>query len=401
MLTVLSLMDDRSRPKGSRDPLGIEAVWSFMGRKVVGNLTTVTSNLDNFMVALLCCHHANTRSDQLDNVQTAFLRAEQLAAYLRLSGGEEGFLGITRAKANFKSSQLPLGQGEAVQILSNQLSYGLWGLYSTAMKVAGLIDGPDRRLTDQGNKLVCEMIAFLGEANWQEFQEISEVDLASMESVKALAPAFNGLLRDSQLRASVVKALLQWEAAQPLQLELYRFASQYLNVSGASLSVSVFCHWLLEQQDTSDALRATIQQIQSLEPLLVLAGSLMEWLQGQKDCKRAELLDVLQPRLENLALADDWQALGGLPHRAFLKRLFDAAINHDAEALINGVLEQNKLVMQQRGGAAWLEWQGDVLRVRVANDRALIPDNLHEHCHGRWWNSYFIGSFLQIARQAV
>ena len=184
MLTVLSLMDDRSRPKGSRDPLGIEAIWSFMGRKVVGNLTTVTSNLDNFMVALLCCHHANTSSDQLDNVQTAFLRAEQLAAYLRLSGGDEGFLGITRAKANFKSSQLPLGQGEAAQILSNQLSYGLWGLYSTAMKVAGLIDGPDRRrlgilvagAVDEVLELILASVALLS-LRPQEMSFIDEKDI--------------------------------------------------------------------------------------------------------------------------------------------------------------------------------------------------------------------------------
>jgi len=401
MLTVLSLMDDRSRPKGSRDPLGIEAIWSFAGRKVVGNLTTVTSNLDNFMVALLCCHHANASSGQLGNVQTDFLRAEQLAAYLRLSEGDEGLLGITRAKANFNAGVLPLGQSEAAQILSNQLSYGLWGLYSTAMTVAGLIDGADRRLTVQGSHLVCDMIATLGEAQWQSFQEIASGDLASVERVKTLSPAFVGLLRDTALRTSVVKALLQWETARPLQLELYTCAIEYLSESGASLSVSVFCHWLLEKPGTSDALRATIQQIQSLEPLLVIAGTLMAWLQGQNGHKRADLLDKLQPRLDNLAFADDWRKLAGLPHRAFLTHLFNAAIDQDAEALINRVLEQNKQVMQQRGGAAWLEWQGDVLRVRVANDRASIPDNLDKHCHGRWWNSYFIGSFLQIAKQAV
>lgn len=104
MLTVLSLMDDRSRPKGSRDPLGIEAIWSFMGRKVVGNLTTVTSNLDNFMVALLCCHHANASSDQPDQIQTNYLRAEQLAAYLRLAAGNENFLGITRPRLILKAA---------------------------------------------------------------------------------------------------------------------------------------------------------------------------------------------------------------------------------------------------------------------------------------------------------
>jgi hypothetical protein len=53
MFSIFSSFDDRARPRGSRDPLGAEATWSFLGRKIVGNLTTVTANLDNFMVALL------------------------------------------------------------------------------------------------------------------------------------------------------------------------------------------------------------------------------------------------------------------------------------------------------------------------------------------------------------
>ena len=401
MLTVLSLMDDRSRPKGSRDPLGIEAIWSYMGRKVVGNLTTVTSNLDNFMVALLCCHHANASSDQPDQIQTHYLRAEQLAAYLRLAAGNENFLGITRAKANFNNGYLPLGKSEAAQILSNQLSYGLWGLYSTAMQVAGLISGSDRRLTPEGSKLVAEMVACMGDAQWQSFHQLALNDEVSLERVQALAPAFNGLLRNTGVRRVVVSALLQWQSARRLQLELYGWAAEYLSGFSGDINVPTFCRWLLGQSGISDDLRATVQQIQSLEPLLVLAATLMEWLQGQKGCNRAALLDVLQPRLEGLILGDAWQAVARLPHRSFLTNLYQAGNAHDADALISCVLEQNKQVMQQRGGAAWLEWQGDALRVRVANDRASIPESLAKHCHGRWWNSYFIGSFLQIARQAV
>lgn len=401
MLTVLSIMDDRSRPKGSRDPLGIEAIWSYMGRKVVGNLTTVTSNLDNFMVALLCCHHANTCSDQPDQIQTNYLCAEQLAAYLRLAAGNESFLGITRAKANFKNGHLLLGKNEAAQILSNQLSYGLWGLYSTAMQVAGLISGSDRRLTAQGSRLVTEMITCMGDAEWQSFHELAVAEQISLEHVQALAPAFNGLLRNTEVRRGVVSALLQWQSARPLQLELYGWTAEYLGGFTGDLSVAVFCRWLLGQSGISGSLRTTIQQIQSLEPLLVLAATLMEWLQGQKGCNRAALLDVLQPRLEGLELGDAWQAVTRLPHHSFLTNLHQAGNAHDAVALISCVLEQNKQVMQQRGGAAWLEWQDDALRVRVANDRASIPNSLAKHCHGHWWNSYFMGSFLQIARQAV
>ncbi len=401
MLTVLSLMDERSRPKGSRDPLGIEAIWSDMGRKVVGNLTTVTSNLDNFMVSLLCCAHASAATDSLEQIQTYFLRAEQLAAYLRLAAGNESFLGITRAKANFNKGQFSLGKEEPAQILSNQLSYGLWGLYSTAMQVAGLISGADRRLTKQGQTLVSGMVECLGENQWQAFGALAQRNQHSVNDIETLGSAFNRMLRDSKLRRTIVQALLNWQTAKPLQLELYSKATQYLCDFSGEISVPLFCEWLEESKDTSPALRETIAQIQSLEPLLILAATLMDWLQGQNGSSYGELFDILQPRLAGLSFSNAWQAAEKLPHRTFLIRLFKAANAHDADTLINCVLEQNKLVMQQRGGAAWLEWHGGVLKVRVANDRAFIPASLNSHCQDQWWNTYFIGSFLQIARQAV
>ena len=58
-MPFITLLDDRARPEGSRDPLGFELVWSYFGRKVVGNLTTITSSIENFAVALLGFHWAN------------------------------------------------------------------------------------------------------------------------------------------------------------------------------------------------------------------------------------------------------------------------------------------------------------------------------------------------------
>ena len=401
MLSVLSLMDERSRPKGSRDPLGIEAVWSFMGRKLVGNLTTVTSNLDNFMVALLCCSHASATTDQLDLIQINYLRAEQLAAYLRLDAGNESFLGVTRAKVNFKSGQMPLGNAESAQILSNQLSYGLWGLYSTALQVAGLISGPERRLTTQGQELVSQMTGRLAEGQWQTFKALAENEQVTKESLKALSPSFNRMLVDTRLRQVVAQALLSWQGAKQLQLQLYKHSTDYLSQFAGEISVSAFCRWLYEQTEVSDELRNTIAQIQSLEPLLILASTLMEWLQGQKGTDRARLLDIIQPRLDGLEFSNIWQGVDGLPHSVFLTRLLEGGNARSADAVISCTLEQNKLVMQQRGGAAWVEWQNSKLKVRVPNDCSSMPESLSAHCYNGWHNSYFIGSFLNIARQAV
>jgi len=46
-------IDSRAKVKGSRDPLAVIPVWSFFGRKVVGNLTTVTDSVRGFTILLL------------------------------------------------------------------------------------------------------------------------------------------------------------------------------------------------------------------------------------------------------------------------------------------------------------------------------------------------------------
>lgn len=86
-MPFLSLLDDRAKTKGSRDPLGFELVWTQLGRKVVGNLTTITDSVESFIVALLgfyWVHQLNDNADK-DNreklIRDTFLRYEQLAAY--------------------------------------------------------------------------------------------------------------------------------------------------------------------------------------------------------------------------------------------------------------------------------------------------------------------------------
>lgn len=405
MLTVLSLFDERSRPKGSRDPLGIEAIWSSLGRKVVGNLTTVTSNLDNFIVALLCCRHGNARSTELGAIQDAYMRAEQLAAYLRLEQGNDAFLGVTRARANHRQGIYPLGISAEAQILSNQLSYGLWGLYSTAMQVAGLIEGAERKPTPRGEELINRLLEKLANANanvnWQDFEQVAGKENATSADIQRLAVPFREMLSDSDIRQAMVNALLGWQSSASLQSELFSKAMTYLrNKATASTSAQQFCAWLAGPAEASDQLAKAVKWIQAVEPLLVLAATVMNWLQGQRNRSHSEVVKDLQPRLSALELRDDWKMVGNLPHKEFLSELLAAAGARDALQLTDVLLRQNRAVMRQRGGAPWLEWEGDRLKVRVPNDRATLPERLAEHCQA-WENSYFIGSFLCIAREAV
>lgn len=226
-MAFISLLDDRAKPKGSRDPLGFELVWSFFGRKVVGNLTTITSSLENFAVALLGFYWANELTANISKEQRAkavretFLRYEQLAGYLRYYTHSSSIMGITRITERVKdaSSTLSLGVGSNAQILSDQASYGLWGLYSSAMRDTGLIKGNERELTEKGVEIAKMLESKLDKPG------LVNLLLKTMEvkksDIEKLAKNYSEAILDSDMIKILAESLMIGSANTPLQREIW------------------------------------------------------------------------------------------------------------------------------------------------------------------------------------
>ena len=95
----LTDLDTRAEVRGSVDPLGAMAIWTRLGRRVVGNLSTVTSSVRDFKTLVLgFAFLADLRrragpEEDVDELAT-FLRWEQLAAYTRASSGDWAFRGV-------------------------------------------------------------------------------------------------------------------------------------------------------------------------------------------------------------------------------------------------------------------------------------------------------------------
>lgn len=401
MLTIFSAFDERARPKGSRDPLGAEAVWSHLGRKLVGNLTTVTSSLDNFIVALLCCEFANLPAKDAD-VQERYLRCEQLGAYLRLAVRDvnNGLLGVSRARSNFAADKIRLGKDEDAQLLADQASYGLWGLYSTALDSVGLIAGDRRRPTAGGQVLLGKIVDSLGQQNWSALTALADADRVEKARIEALAPAFDTMLRDPALRAAVVEALLSRHKDCDLQGELYSLTGDYLEAGGATNEgIGPLCAYVLASGKSSPAIRNVMRQVYDIDPVLRRADLVMSWLQSRADTPLDELAALLAPVLARVAPGAAWRDLPHLPHRDFLAKFDDACAAGRADDVIQAVLAQNKQVMGLRGGAAWVEF--DAVRrlvVRVRNDRSTDLGRIAGD-DGGWHHSYFLASFLAISSQ--
>ena len=127
----LTDLDSRAAVKGSRDPLGIQSLWTRLGRHVAGNLTTVTDSIRDFTTLLLGYYFAERLSDETGpgSEVAVFLRWEQLAAYARAAVNEDmGFRGTRRVCENLNASKprrVVISDDRGHQILGNQKIYGL------------------------------------------------------------------------------------------------------------------------------------------------------------------------------------------------------------------------------------------------------------------------------------
>ena len=161
----LTEIDPRAAIKGSRDALGFTPIWARFGREVVGNLTTVTSSLRGFTTLLLGLYFADRavaspRTSEEDR-SNLFLKFEQLAAYSRLALGRENgdasvILGSVRATRRLRDNghSVPISASVDGQILSNQRTNGLWGLYTVAARESGMVERDEHTLTPWAQKLV-------------------------------------------------------------------------------------------------------------------------------------------------------------------------------------------------------------------------------------------------------
>jgi hypothetical protein len=162
----LTLLDPRAKIKGSRDPLGLQILWTKLGRQVVYNLTTVTASVRSFSVLLLGLYFAERtigeRQTPAEKIADLFLKFEQLAAYSRVAiqaakandYTEDEIRGIQRVKKHLVGKRIRISIDPRWQILANQKTYGLWGLYMVAARNSKLVQAESARLTEEARAFV-------------------------------------------------------------------------------------------------------------------------------------------------------------------------------------------------------------------------------------------------------
>lgn len=421
----LTAIDQRARIKGSRDPLGFVPVWSRFGRKVVGNLTTQSNSLRGFTTLLLGIYFAQRAEDAgaTGSMLDVFLRFEQLAAYARKGKNDDGgFRGIDRVSSWLsKRKEFTLSTHPDDQILSNQRTYGLWGLFTVPAEASGLLQHDSITLTPAAERFVesryMPVFARAGDPDARRTLQLITRPRSNVSLGGKDAPLLQAL---ADLHG---KKLTRFEAEFYREHLLLNSAADKTSGAQAQL-VGLLNELPLGSEFDMQALRAVtksalsrgpdhsglaewLSAIGTLERFLVPAASAFGFLlsrDGQGvDAVAQEIRDAWGEGLHTIDvphLTAHRGEIGAATHEGGAERLLRVATafkEGDFGVAVRQLVEHNTAVMQHRNGSdAWVRIENDCLRVRFHDEleRLVDPGTLESP----WKNSYFIDSLFTVFR---
>jgi len=422
----LTDLDERARVKGSRDPLGAQPFWTHFGRQVIGNLTTVTNSLRDFTTLLLGYYFAERVAEESGSgseVET-FLKWEQLAAYSRAHVNHDYvFRGTERVRASLVSSDtVTLSSAPGTQILSDQKTYGLWGLYSVAASASGLVEKDRPVLAPAALEFVIrQYLPAFAQAGFSNADRVVEL-LGRQQYRLELGK------RDAALTACVARILKRsihqsertfykfhlveggpgdsTEGRQALLSTLLEDLSRERSIELTPSTVRALAKEARHVGATGESLAFRLDRIRTCESVLGPASVLFSYLQG---CDGTPIALVAK------RIKEEWGHGVRTIDMEEVRRLREefAAIRDDcadrliafAEALQQGayedalrlLIDQNLATMQLRGGAAWLEERAGRLRVRVRYELGALP--ARSTLGNLWRFPYFIESLLSLVSE--
>lgn len=417
-MPFLTKLDPNAQIKGSRDPLGIQGIWTYLGRGIVSNLTTVSTSVSDFAATMM----GYAFVEQLENESSAveiFLRWEQWAAYSRVHCHPGSFVrGVERVRARLaEDSKMVISAARQHQILSNQKTYGLWGLYSMPSRECGLIEPGNPRLTNEARD-------FIEREYWPRLKSVAGL------RGKKLAEALNRTQFKIDLNGGqqqLVAAIADLLATPPhrqftsgehdfyTEHLLYRTPQQQhavetmpkeLAFGGEAMTPALLQSWSRRAERTDADLAIQLNRILVAESVLAPMARLFSRLLG---CDGRPLREVEKDLHKEWGAAfaklnlDTFDDLRGAIRDAAGKRkdsdikwqgIAHAMQQADYKALIRLLCEINASVMDHRGGARWISIENGKIKVHAFESPRPLP--AAKDLGNLWEHSYFLDSLATV-----
>jgi hypothetical protein len=418
-MPFLTKLDPNAQIKGSRDPLGLQGIWTVLGRRIVTNLTTVSTSVSDFATTML----GYAFVEQLENEAPAveiFLRWEQWAAYSRIHCHPKSFVrGIERVRSRLEDdSKVTISAAQQHQILSNQKTYGLWGLYSMPSRECGLIEPRNPRLTDEAR-------AFVEREYWPRLQSTAGLRAKKLAEAlsrknyiinlggehKQLTLAIANLLAtppNRQLtsgeRAFFTDHLLY---RNPLQKHAVETMPAEIAHGGTSLAPASVLSWSRRAERKDEDISIRLKHVLVAESVLAPVSRLFSHLLG---CDGRSIKNIVVDLEKNWGQAfsrldlDTFEDLRGAIGEAAGKRqdsdikwrdVAHAMYQADYQTLIRLLCEVNSSVMDHRGGSRWISIENGKIKVHAYEAPRPLPSA--EELDKLWEHSYFLDSLATVA----
>jgi len=421
----LTDIDPRAKTEGARDPLGIQTVWSGIGRTVISNLTTQTNSLTDFRVLLLGCYLA----ERIDDVGAdPFIVWEQLCAQVRLNGDKSsGFRGVDQARRKASKPSFKVSPDPSDHLLTHQRTNGIWGLYVAAAQRSGLLDDrPDGvALSKVGRELVessYEPYLKSWGANQtvlvkllRDGSRITKADLDGKERYRELAsmlldppgPDEMRILHSKIIEGDTVDRVWPLQAALATALGRHGWDPRAPRANLTNITDSL-------TSDDVEPLRDRLRAILAAEQLLSVAGALFSFTTANQGAELDDVADLVtkawkgklpitKSQLGLLAIEESEDRLnapdGGVHGRQRWMQTARALHEQDYHAVLPMLTEQNLLVSQDRGAAVgWVSFDdNNKLLVQRHDGSGELP--ARDSLTSIWTNSYFIPNLARLVTE--
>lgn len=392
-------------------------LWVRFGRKVVGNLTTVSTSVRDFKTLLLgfaliedLRNQASADAD-FDTLGT-FLRWEQLAAYVRLHfNRDKGFRGTTRVQRRLNEGHLvPISKEPDCQILGSQKAYGLWGLFTMPGRSSGLLND-DNSLTENARRFVevgwrrdLKMI-------WPELLDLIATDHRRVNLddrarvLKRLATVWSGVVNGERdfWRHHLVEGGPKDPTGgrQTLLADLLFLGGEQVEYSPKLIA------GLATKAERRDLLLAELlSDIAALERVLGPAAALFGYLQQQDGRRTEDVVRVIEGAWPKRLLIDvahmdrlqpDIATVSGATEAGLWVETAHALADGRLATAVDRILAINASAMGRRQGTGWVTEDVGILRVRYRDEASDLPDR--SEVPDLWRHPYFLDALRSVALQ--
>jgi hypothetical protein len=369
--------------KGSRDPLGFQVIWQHQAKKLIPFLSTVSGNLRDFQVLSL----AHFLYGNVDSAfMPFFIRFEQLMAYARFQNGETQFNGTRKVAAvlNSGSSTINLSTNNKDQILTNQRAYGIWGKYNRPFTEIRVLMQPDFRPIYES-----KIESLPNNSNFGRLMDKirnKESIRLPIEELEAVNQVFEYTKEEIDFYR---RNLLLVREPLRLQNKLHQFFQANDTLGDFYPRLHAIRNYFPEDEE----LKNVIKEIEATEKILSPLSRIFRHIQSKPIWTKAEISDdqyIIQCRLEEnfiFPLTSEHSKT-----KQELSLLFRQS-NWD---LILGLVERNRKVTNERGGAAWVSNRSEIVEVHYSDGAETNADydpNVHID------NDYFFGTYTSLFNQ--